>query len=134
MKYQDTLLKAANKFEVEAKKQVALQGYYEMLACFAKELAQLVSQVQALKEKPIIKNKLIPYDGQYLAIMDELCETLEILEEESFTLVRGKKIYEVVDEMVADLEDWIENVNEILEDEGVNMSYLEAWDIGVFFL
>lgn len=133
MNYQNILLEKVAQLESKATTQVQDGAYYEMLIQLAKELMDLVDQVETLKQETAIKNQLIALEGQWLETMDELCESFDILADESFGAVKGKKIYETVDEIIADLEDWIENVNEVLEDKGVNIAYLEAWDIGVFF-
>ena len=133
MKYQDRLLNKVEQFNSRAGEGLEGQDYYEMLSSLTQELVDLERNMESLKQNPRIKNKLMPYEGQWLDLLEELCESLEVLEEQSYAVVKGKKIYESVDEIIADLEDWIECVNEVLEDEEINMSYLEAWDIGVFF-
>ena len=124
MYYQEVLLKQKAEFERQLSKQKEHHDYYEMLVTFTSALIQLSQQVQGLK------NQLKAYECQWLNIMDELCESLQMFQEESFIVVKGKKIYETVDEVVADLEDWIETVNEHVEEA---LPYIEAWDIGVFF-
>ncbi len=132
MNYQEELIRQKNKFQLQLTTTNDSQAYYEMLIHFTDEMIGLTQQIEQLKKDFSVRRQLKEYEHQWFDIMDELQESLQILELENLNSAKGKKLYETVDEIVADLEDWIESVNEYLEDKEP-LSYIEAWDIGVFF-
>lgn len=132
MDYQERLLKQKEKLEAKLEIQSENQGYYTMLIDLASALAKFATEVERLKKSSSAKYILTANEHQWLDIMEELCESLQMLEEESLKVVKQKKLYEAVDEVIADLEDWIEMVNESIGAE-TPLAYIEAWDIGMFF-
>ena len=132
MNYKEQLLNKQTYFlEKQRKAQAAEGSYYEMLSRVVNELIHLIERIEQLSTVSHLKAAFKPYEGQWFFIMDEICEALEVLATEAFGAIKGKKIYEEVDEVMADLDDWIEAVNEMEMDD--TLPYLEAWDIGVFF-
>ncbi|MBE6022292.1 MAG: hypothetical protein E7231_03535 [Cellulosilyticum sp.] len=128
MQYQNILDSKKEQFKLKAQGNMENQVYYEMLSQVAAELIALEQKVEAIKDQNISK----AYKHQWMEIIGELCEILEVLEEQDLKMVKGKKTYEAIDEVIADLEDWIESINEEIGDEE-QLPYFESWDIGVFF-
>lgn len=108
-------------------------GYYEMLEAVTDELLALGLQVEKIKEMPLTQSHFRGYEEAWNDIVAAISEALQSLEELSYKEVKGKKIFEEVDEVFADLEDWIEDLNEETFMQEHPLSYLEAWDIGFFF-
>ena len=108
-------------------------GYYEMLGAVTDELLALCLQVEKIKEMPLTQSRFKGYEEAWHEIISAISEALQSLEELSYKEVKGKKIFEEVDEVFADLEDWIEDLNEENFMQEHPLSYLEAWDIGFFF-
>lgn len=67
------------------------------------------------------------------AILEEITDLLEQFVEMPYHLLISKKTYENFDEIMAELDDWVESINELIETHSEPFSYMEAWDLGVFF-
>ena len=132
MNYKDKLIYIQERLKVKETTKQEEKDYYAMLIELIDELVQLINDVEQMYKMDQMKVELNRYKGQWIEVIDEVCEYLEVLEEQTFALVKGKKLYESFDEVMADLEDWIENINEVIDNEHP-ISYIESWDIGVFF-
>lgn len=89
---------------------------------------------ESLKEESVLKKIFNKHQDTFQGIMEEIIDFLEVLIKLPYKVLVGKKVYEEMDELIADLEDWIETINEDLEEVAENQfTYIEAWDIGVFF-
>ena len=132
MNYKERLIHIQEQFKVKKTTKQEEKDYDEMLIQLIDELLHLVNDVEEMNKIVQMKRQLSLYEDQWIGAMDEICESLEMLEQQSFGIVKGKKLYETFDEVMADLEDWIENINEVIEDKQP-IPYIESWDIGLFF-
>lgn len=107
--------------------------YYKMLEATIEELISLGAHVEKLKENLFTKSSFKAYQSEWEEMMEEIGEALDLLIEMPYKVVKAKKIYEDVDAVFADLEDWIESLNEEAFMEMEPLSYIENWDIGLFF-
>lgn len=107
--------------------------YYKMLEATIEELISLGAHVEKLKENLFTKSSFKAYQSEWEEMMEEIGEALDLLIEMPYKVVEAKKIYEDVDAVFADLEDWIESLNEEAFMEMEPLSYIENWDIGLFF-
>ena len=107
--------------------------YYKMLEATIEELISLGAHVEKLKENLFTKSSFKAYQSEWEEMMEEIGEALDLLIEMPYKVVKAKKIYEDVDAVFADLEDWIESLNEEAFMESEPLSYIENWDIGLFF-
>lgn len=108
-------------------------AYYTMLIELCKELKHLLQLIDEYKLHLGLRKQIIASEPEGKEIITAICEVLENESYQSFALVKNKKMYEVLDECMADLDDWIESLNEDIEAQGVTLPYIEAWDIGLFF-
>ncbi len=93
-----------------------------------------LQRFEALKEEGALKKIFNKHQDTFQGIMEEIIDFLEVLIKLPYKVLVGKKAYEEMDELIADLEDWIETINEDLEEvTNSKFAYIEAWDIGVFF-
>ena len=105
---------------------------YNMLCGLAKEIQQLLVYMEEISKEPSCKGIVFRYQPQCQDIIEETLEILEELTNMPFKVLIGKKFYEVIEDQMADLDDWIETINEELEDTAKCFPYIEVWDIGVF--
>lgn len=105
---------------------------YNMLSGLAKEIQQLLVYMEEMSKEPACKGIVFNYQPQCQDIIEETLEILEELINMPFKVLIGKKIYEVIEDQMAELDDWIETINEELENTSRCFPYIEAWDIGVF--
>lgn len=105
---------------------------YNMLCGLAKEIQQLLVYMEEILKEPSCKGIVFRYQPQCQDIIEETLEILEELTNMPFKVLIGKKFYEVIEDQMADLDDWIETINEELEDTAKCFPYIEVWDIGVF--
>ena len=105
---------------------------YSMLSRLGKEIKQLLIDIEEVADDPSCKGVVLKYQTRCEEIIEETLETLEELIEMPFKVLIGKKLYEVIEDQMADLDDWIETINEALENTSKCFPYIEVWDIGVF--
>ena len=105
---------------------------YNMLSDLIKELQQLLMHINDMSNDSFYRSLLLSGHTQYEDIIEETLEILEELIEMPFKILIGKKLYVAIEDQMADLDDWIETINEEIEDASKVFPYIEAWDIGVF--
>lgn len=105
---------------------------YNMLSELAKEIQKLLVYMEEISKAPSCKGIVFNYQPQCQGIIEETLEILEEFTNMPFKELIGKKLYEVIEDQMADLDDWIETINEELEHTSKCFHYIEAWDIGVF--
>lgn len=133
MEFHTQLLQKKEQFIEKSKDKPEEASYYKMLEATIDELMALGAHVEKLKETPFTKSSFKAYQGEWEEIMEEIGETLDLLIEMPYKVVKAKKIYEDVDAVFADLEDWMESLNEEPFMEMEPLGYIENWDIGLFF-
>lgn len=107
--------------------------YYKMLEETIEALIALDARIEMLKQTPFTKAPFKPYEAEWEEIMVAIEEAFDLLVETPYKVVKGKRIYEDVDTIFADLEDWMESLNEEAFMEMEPLGYIENWDIGLFF-
>lgn len=113
----------------EKEKNICLM-YESLIQTFRMQLQTF----ESLKEESTLKKIFNKHQDTFQGIMEEIVDFFEELMELPYKVLVGKKVYEEMDELIADLEDWIETINEELEEvTDSQFAYIEAWDIGVFF-
>lgn len=122
-KIQDKLLVV----EMEEEKAV-----YNMLSELIKECHQLFSTIEEAAKTPSYQEVLLAELTEGEALMEELLEILEECIELPFKVMMRQKVYETIEDQMADLDDWIETLNESLDQPSCYFPYIESWDIGVF--
>lgn len=105
---------------------------YNMLSGLAKEIQQLLVYMEEISKEPSCKGIVFNYQQQCQEIIEETLEILEEIINIPFKVLIGKKIYEMIEDQMAELDDWIETINEELDNTSRHFPYIEAWDIGVF--
>ncbi len=119
----DKMIPAANEQEKLA---------YNMLNGLAKEMKQLLMDIEDVASDPSYKGVILKSQSQCEDIIEETVDILEEMIEMPFKALIGKKLYEVIEDQMADLDDWIETINEALEHTSKSFPYIEVWDIGIF--
>lgn len=133
MEFSVQLLQKKEKLIQNSKDKPEETPYYKMLEATIEELISLGAHVEKLKENLFTKSSFKAYQSEWEEMMEEIGEALDLLIEMPYKVVKAKKIYEDVDAVFADLEDWIESLNEEAFMEMEPLSYIENWDIGLFF-
>lgn len=105
---------------------------YDMLISLVKEIQYLLVQIEEMVADASYSGIVPNYQTQCEDIVEETLEILEEIMEVPFKVLIGKKLYEAIEDQMADLDDWIETINEALEGSPKILSYIEAWDIGAF--
>ena len=105
---------------------------YNMLSGVLKEIDQLLMDLEEVASNPSFKSIVLNHRSECEEIIEETLAILEEMSEMPFKSVIGKKFYEVFEGQMADLDDWIETINEALEYTSISFPYIEAWDIGIF--
>ena len=105
---------------------------YNMLSGLVKEMNQLLMDIEEVVGNPSCKGIVLNHQNQCEEIIEDTLDILEEIIEMPFKAVIGKKLYEVIEDQMADLDDWIETINELLEHTSINFHYIEEWDIGIF--
>ena len=108
------------------------KSVYHMLGALIDECHQLLRKVEETAQLSTYQEILLCELPEGEAIIEE---TLQILEESidlPFKLLTSKKVYEMIEDQMADLDDWIETLNENLDETTYSFSYIESWDIGIF--
>lgn len=108
------------------------EAVYRMLGELIKECYQLLSSIEEVAQQSSCQAIFLSELPEGEAIMEE---TLEILEEcigLPFKVLISQKMYETIEDQMADLDDWVETLNESLEESSCYFPYIESWDIGVF--
>ena len=129
MEFSVQLLQKKEKLIQNSKDKPEETPYYKMLEATIEELISLGAHVEKLKENLFTKSSFKAYQSEWEEMMEEIGEALDLLIEMPYKVVKAKKIYEDVDAVFADLEDWIESLNEEAFMEMEPLSYIENWDI-----
>lgn len=114
-------------------KQMKPLVYSETMCQVVEELMDKTGLVLQLNERNLSKTVKVQ---EWQEFIKDFLEWLNRWGEMPFELIKGKKYYEELDLLMADLEDWIDDTNESLEKLDQNeifFSYMEAWDMGIFF-
>lgn len=110
------------------------QAIYKMYDAFIKECQSQLIQLEEMKKETLTKGIISNYEEEFYELIEEVVTQLNaLLEVPCAVMIRKKSYCEAMDDLIADLDDWIENVNEALDGKGTGFNYMEAWDIGVFF-
>ena len=133
MEFHTQLLQKKGQFIEKSKDKPEEAPYYKMLEATIEELILLGTHIEKLKQNPFTKSSFNAYQGEWEEMMEAIGEAFDLLIEMPYKVVKAKKIYEDVDAVFADLEDWIESLNEESFMEIQPLGYIEAWDIGLFF-
>lgn len=105
---------------------------YDMFGRLVKEMLQLVIRIEEMALHISCRPTVLKYQANCDDIIDETVEILEELIEMPFKVILGKKLYESIEDQMADLDDCIEIINEELVDDSKILPYIETWDIGIF--
>lgn len=133
MEFNTQLLQKKEQLIEKSKDKPEEAPYYKMLEATIEELIVLGAHIEKLRETPFTKSSFKAYQSEWEEMMEEIGEAIDLLIEMPYKVVKGKKIYEDVDAVFADLEDWIESLNEESFMESEPLGYIENWDIGLFF-
>lgn len=109
------------------------KAIYEMYDALLNECMLDIMQLEALERDVALKGSIMKYKSIFQQLIGELTILLQDLMQVPYPVLIKKKVYEEIDELIADIEDCIENINEALEGKGNLFHYMEAWNIGVFF-
>lgn len=105
---------------------------YDMLGRLTKEILQLVIRIEEMAHHISCRPTVLKYQAHLGDIIDETVSILDELIEMPFKIIVGKKLYESIEDQMADLDDCIEIINEELVDASKILPYIETWDIGIF--
>lgn len=108
------------------------KAVYHMLSELMKECHQLLSAIEKVAQTPSCQAIMLAELPEGEAIVEETLAILEESIELPFKLLISKKVYEAIEDQMADLDDWIETLNESLEPFSYSFPYIESWDMGVF--
>lgn len=133
MEFNTLLLQKKEKLIEKSKDQPEEASYYAMLEATLEELSALCSKIETLKQTPFTKSPFKAYENEWEEIMAAIEEAFDLLIETPYKVVKAKKLYEEVDMIFADLEDWMESLGEEALMQIEPLGYIENWDIGLFF-
>lgn len=102
-------------------------------------LVQTGEEIEGVLHRVIDFRNTMTFHKELDLLLEEVEEYIEDLHEiyagiiEMPThLVRLKRLFEAVDEVMGGIDDFIENVNELFEEQDFNIDYIESWDIAFF--
>lgn len=108
------------------------KNVYVMLGKLMNECHELLNAVKKVAQTPSCQAIISSEFPEGESIVEETLAILEGITELPFKQLISKKVYETIEEQMADLDDWIETLNESLEHSSYSFPYIESWDIGVF--
>lgn len=116
-----------------ASEEIVNKAYYKMIGQVCKDLLKIEGLIRTLQDNKLLNQQVRPIYEMMESAISSFCELLFQPEYQDFMLVKRKKLYEDLDDQMAELEDCIEDLNELLVEHGMKVHPLESWDIGLFF-
>ena len=107
--------------------------YHQMMVALIDEMQQKTEKLQDLTKRAALPIGIKRLMNEWQAFVEEFIELLTSLQSLDYMVIKKKRAYEGLEELMADVDDWIDEADETLESCGESISYMEAWDIGVFF-
>lgn len=107
--------------------------YLQMMVALIDEMQQKTEKLQDLTKQATLPLGIKRLMNEWQAFIDEFVEILTSWQTIDFMLIKKRRDYEALEALMAEVDDWIDEVNEALENCGESLSYMEEWDIGIFF-
>lgn len=107
--------------------------YHQMMVALIDEMQQKTEKLQDLTKQATLPLGIKRLMNEWQAFIDEFVEILTSWQTLDFMLIKKRRDYEALEALMAEVDDWIDEVNEALENCGGSLSYMEEWDIGIFF-
>ena len=102
-------------------------NYHQMLRALTDEIKDKTEKIYAMKYKN--QGMIAEWEAfveNYIAIMNEWGNS-------DLIWIKKKKLYEEMEPLMAEIDDWIDEVNEAVLNDEEQLKYIEKWDIGIFF-
>lgn len=108
----------------------------ENQSTYAQMIGDLLKEIQVLINhyNDIASHQLAAFrqKGELIHCLTQLVDDLEVSLNMEPEALKKTRFYETIDEDIAQIDDWIEEINECIAPEH-NFNYIESWDIGYFF-
>ncbi|WP_054743679.1 hypothetical protein [Cellulosilyticum ruminicola] len=105
---------------------------YTILIQTGEEITKTIQQVIDFRKTMTFHKGLDALLEEVEEYVNDLHEIYTNVIESSSVTIRLKHLFEVLDEAMGGIDDFIESVNELFEEQGFNIDYIESWDIGFF--
>lgn len=105
---------------------------YNVLIQTGEEVIETINKVIVFRKTMTFNKGLDALIEEVMAYIDEVHEIYIYVIEAPYKTIRLKRLFESLDEVMGGIDDFIESVNELFEDQGFNISYIESWDVGFF--
>lgn len=100
--------------------------FFEVLIALSENIHrvtnELVNELGEVGHKEILEN----CEGVVVGLMESVQEVSEM----PYRVIKLKKIFEMLDDLVSEMDDLIEDANEVVSN---GLSYIEDWDVAFFF-
>ena len=105
------------------------KDYIEMVESLLQEIQALITYYDE-----IASCELAAFRGkdELTQCLMQLIEDLEASLSMPIQILKKTRFYETIDEDLAEIDDWIEEMNECIA-PARHLGYIESWDIGYFF-
>lgn len=107
--------------------------FYSMLLALSENLIMVTKTIEEMVGTDIKVSSLEKEAEEVEIVLEEIEETFATILEQAFGDLVMKQVYEVLDPLLATLDDLIEDLNEYGETKGKALPYIEAWDVGFFY-
>ncbi len=107
--------------------------FYNMLLALSENLIEVTKAIGEMVGTDIKVSSLEDEAAEIEGVLEEIEDTFAAILEQPFEDLVMKQVYEVLDPLLAALDDLIEDLNEYGEVKGKAIPYIEAWDIGFFY-
>ena len=105
----------------------------EMLCALTEELIEKSQILFDAKQEKSIPISFMNSLKEWQEYMDAYCEVIRGWMNLDFITIKKCKYFEEMEDLMADLDDFIDTFNELYEVNNLQLGYMENWDIGIFF-
>ncbi len=102
-------------------------------------LVQTGEEIISTVGKVIEFRKSMTFHNELDLLLEEVKECIEEIHENyvdvigmSYNQIRLKRLFESLDGVIGEIDDFIERVNELFEAQNFRLNYIENWDISFF--
>ena len=113
--------------------QALSQPFYKMLLALSQNLIAISQLTCEIIETDIQQGFLQDEGEELLVLLEEVEEAFQWILDQPLEKLVLKRVFEILEQPLADLDDVIEDINEYLEEQGKVIPYVENWDVGFFF-
>ena len=110
-----------------------VDDYHQMMVALIDEMQQKTDKLQDLTKQATLPLEIKRLMNEWKAFVGEFIKLLTSWQTLDFVTIKKKRYYEALEALMAEVDDWIDEANEALENCGESLSYIEEWNIGIFY-